>query len=433
MGNWFLNISKKFGGVMHKISTLLAALALLFSLATPATADVIPAHFVLTGSGFGHGVGMSQIGAQGQAMEGRSASEILTYWFPGTQVLPINDNLPIRVNVAHQASYVNFTVVKPILGATFALTSLGSAAALANPNPITTSANCALKFSVYGKAIAESTSCPGVSISAAQAPSALWNIAWNNPATSVLPQIIAMSASNASMQLKYGFIQLRLVAGKIEVTDTMNLHNEYLYGISEMPSSYLPAALQAQVIASRTYALGKISLIRKECDCNIYSSMYDQSYVGYSKEAEVGVGNLWKAAVDATATDINNAYAIMYQGKPISVYFFSSDGGMTQRSVDVWGSAQPYLTNVPDPWSLDIFLNPYYSHWQRVLVQKDVASAFNLPDVIALKIDSRSASNSAVSVTATSSTGQTSQLQVGDFKTRLKVPSSWFEIAPAGY
>jgi hypothetical protein len=82
---------------------------------------------------------------------------------------------------------------------------------------------------------------------------------------------------------------------------------------------------------------------------------------------------------------------------------------------------------------MDIFLNPYYSHWQRVLVQKDVASAFKLPDVIAMKIDSRSASNSAVSVTATSSAGQTSQLQVGDFKTRLRVPSSWFEIAPAGY
>ena len=176
-----------------------------------------------------------------------------------------------------------------------------------------------------------------------------------------------------------------------------------------------------------------MAVVRRECDCNIYSTMYDQSYIGYAKESEQGVGQLWKAAVDATAADPNNGYAIEYLGKPISVYFFSSDGGTTQRSVDVWGTALAYLTNVPDPWSLDIFLNPYYSHWQRVLVEKDVATAFNLPDVVSMKIDSLTPAGAALSVTATSSTGATSQLQIGDFKTKLKIPSSWFQIAPPGY
>jgi len=99
----------------------------------------------------------------------------------------------------------------------------------------------------------------------------------------------------------------------------------------------------------------------------------------------------------------------------------------------VWGTAIPYLTNVQDPWSLDIFLNPQYAHWQRVLIQKDVATAFNLPDVATLAITSRSASNAATVITATSSTGATATLQVGDFKTKLRLPSSWFEIAPPGY
>jgi len=420
---------------MRKVLSAVAmtSVLILWIATNTAQADALPAHFVLTGSGFGHGVGMSQIGAQGQAMEGKSASDILTYWFPGTQVVPVNDNLPIRVNVAHQATYANFTIVKPVLGATYALSSIGTPATLANPTPLTTSANCTMKFSVYGKAIAESTVCPGTTISAAQAPSPLWNISWNSPQTNPLLQVMNMSASTGSIQLKYGFVQLRYVAGKMEITDTMSLHNEYLYGISEMPSSYLPAALQAQAIASRTYALGKMAVVRKECDCNIYSTIYDQSYIGYAKESEQGVGQLWKAAVDATAADPNNGYAIEYLGKPISVYFFSSDGGTTQRSVDVWGTALPYLTNVPDPWSLDIFLNPYYSHWQRVLVEKDVATAFNLPDVVSLKIDALTPAGAALSVTATSSTGGTAQLQVGDFKTKLKIPSSWFQIAPPGY
>jgi len=161
--------------------------------------------------------------------------------------------------------------------------------------------------------------------------------------------------------------------------------------------------------------------------------MYDQAYIGYAKEFEARVGANWVAAVTATESDPVNAQAIFYQSKPINVYFFSSDGGQTQQSADVWGTSYPYLTNVPDPWSLDIFLNPQYSHWQRVLIQKDVAAAFNLPDVVSLAITARTVSNSATQITATSSTGATALLAVGDFKTKLKLPSSWFEIAPSTY
>jgi len=42
--------------------------------------------YVFTGRGFGHGVGMSQYGARGQAREGRSYREILAYYFQGTSV-----------------------------------------------------------------------------------------------------------------------------------------------------------------------------------------------------------------------------------------------------------------------------------------------------------------------------------------------------------
>lgn len=42
--------------------------------------------YVFEGRGFGHGVGMSQYGAQGQAREGRSYREILAYYFQGTTV-----------------------------------------------------------------------------------------------------------------------------------------------------------------------------------------------------------------------------------------------------------------------------------------------------------------------------------------------------------
>jgi stage II sporulation protein D len=43
----------------------------------------LPARFVFTGKGYGHGVGMSQWGAQGMALKGASAAEILRHYYLG--------------------------------------------------------------------------------------------------------------------------------------------------------------------------------------------------------------------------------------------------------------------------------------------------------------------------------------------------------------
>jgi stage II sporulation protein D len=43
--------------------------------------------YVFDGRGFGHGVGMSQYGARGQAREGRTYHEILAYYFSGTDLV----------------------------------------------------------------------------------------------------------------------------------------------------------------------------------------------------------------------------------------------------------------------------------------------------------------------------------------------------------
>src|SRR3954452_5973964 len=69
----------------------------------------LPAHaagpdtFVFSGAGFGHGVGMSQYGALGQAKERRSAAQILTPYYTGTAVQAVDDNKAIRVTLAHAA------------------------------------------------------------------------------------------------------------------------------------------------------------------------------------------------------------------------------------------------------------------------------------------------------------------------------------------
>ena len=396
-----------------------AFISLLILSATPANADQLPSRFIITGSGYGHGVGMSQIGAEGLALEGKSASDILTYYFTGTSVTPVQDDALIRVNVAHQITYI---ALKAAPDAKIGLQlHQGDINGTLTQIPL----NATLKFAISGKVIYPSIvtpQSPTISLPAG----ALWSLTWDS------------TLLFNKLTLKYGYLSLRAtpITGstpKIEVTDSMRLHDEYLYGIGEMPSSWPAAAMQAQAIASRTYALTRMAKIRKECDCNVYSSSVDQSYVGAAKELEPTYGSLWKAAVDATVIDSSHGLAVLYNSQPIATYFSASSGGVTANSADVWGTAYPYLVSVPDPYSLDLVLNPNYSHWQRVVNQRDMAAAFALSDVASIRIDSRSATNSALTIVATSSVGVTATLPVGAFKTKVKLPSSWFELAAVGY
>ncbi|WP_095510985.1 SpoIID/LytB domain-containing protein [Rubrivirga marina] len=59
--------------------------------------------YVFRGSGYGHGVGMSQYGALGQARAGRTYREILAYYFVGTEVRTSNGGLVAPVLVASHA------------------------------------------------------------------------------------------------------------------------------------------------------------------------------------------------------------------------------------------------------------------------------------------------------------------------------------------
>ena len=368
---------------------------------------VVPKSFTFTGSGYGHGVGLSQYGAKGQALEGKSATEILNYYFPQAQVTPVADTATISVNIAHQVSALSL-----VLPATDTATVvIDTAVATSLPQ------NSALNFAITGKLI----SGPG-------GIGRTWIVKWNNPQS-----VVSVNVGKTKFQVSHGYIQLKAVNApgigfRIEATNWLRLHDEYLYGIAEVPSSWPAAALQSQVIASRTYALMRMNSIKKACDCHVYNSKYDQAFVGYSKEGEPRYGQFWKAAVDATAVDEGSGLAITINQLPVSVFFSSSSGGMTQRAIDVWGTDIPHLVSVADPWSVDPAVNKNYASWTKKVSQKVMAKAFGLTDVIEIKIGERTATNSVLKVTGVSSDGKTKTLAVGTFKTAVKMPSSWFQL-----
>lgn len=51
-------------------------------------------HYVFTTRGYGHGIGMSQYGANGMALEGKSSSEIVSYYYKGTEVSSLEEAAP---------------------------------------------------------------------------------------------------------------------------------------------------------------------------------------------------------------------------------------------------------------------------------------------------------------------------------------------------
>ncbi|MEJ6574110.1 MAG: SpoIID/LytB domain-containing protein [Actinomycetes bacterium] len=384
------------------------ALSVLITLTSLSNASAAaPKSFIFIGSGYGHGVGLSQYGAKGQALEGKSAIEILNHYFPNSEVTPVEDTATISVNIAHQVSALS--LVLPITdSATVAVDT-----AVANSLPEDSEIN----FAISGKLI---TGPGGIG--------KLWVVKWNNPQS-----VISVNYGKTKFRINHGYLRLKAVkvrgvGFRIEATNLLRLHDEYLYGIAEVPSSWPEAALQSQVIASRTYALMRMNSIKKACDCHVYNSKYDQAFVGYSKEGERGYGQFWKAAVDATAVDEGHGLAITVDQLPVSVFFSSSSGGMTQRPVDVWGTDIPHLVSVIDSWSIDPAINKNYASWRKKVSQRVMSKALGLVDVIELRLGARTATNSVLNVTGISSDGKSITLPVGTFKSAVKLPSSWFAL-----
>ena len=417
---------------MKKRAFLLTSLSLIFSLGLNVISPVhartlIPTDFRFFGSGYGHGVGMSQIGARGQALESKTAVEILNYYYPGTAVTAYPDNQLIRVNIANLISSVTLNAVG----------SIGEIRLYQGDIPLSESPE---PFGIYpGDTTALFTNFAGNVVPALSSPTAkyaainpapAWTLRWDSATTTAL-----LTNGAIATQYKYGQIVFKsvtnLLSSYLAVTNTLRLHDEYLYGLGEVPSSWPAAALEAQAIAARTYALGKLSRLRVECDCNIYNTTVDQNFVGYAKETEAIYGIKWREAVDRTFVDENNALVVTLEGKPIQAFYFSSSGGVTQNVVDVWGSPLPYLNGVPDPWSLDPTINRRYALWSRFVPQSVMAQAFLLPDVVSFTINSRTQTESISSITGISSTGATATLTGELFRARVKLPSTWIHNTKA--
>ncbi|WP_269611228.1 SpoIID/LytB domain-containing protein [Prochlorococcus marinus] len=133
-----------------------------------------------------------------------------------------------------------------------------------------------------------------------------------------------------------GELRVSLNDNKLQIINYLKLE-KYLKSVvgSEMPKEFPIAALQAQAIAARTYAL---KLLGKNQFFDIHSTQASQVYLGL--EAETAKIN---RAVKSTSS-----LALFYKNELIEAVFHSSSGGRTENSGQVWKYQLPYLRSVVD-------------------------------------------------------------------------------------
>jgi len=410
-GNYTLTLTGTNGG--DTVNALTAYARVNVSPGSPADPCGAPEQFKVTGAGFGHGVGMSQWGAYGMANEGVDASRIVTHYFTGSTVQPVQDDMNIRVNVLYQVPNAKFRTETLEAGGGAIELTIGSSIVAGTPADTFTA-----ELAPEGVRVIKTSNGAATDLGTAPKIGVRW-AGTRTPGAAVggatLLNITGPKGTLASPGHRYrhGSVEIAPVAtatGRaLNVINALRLHEEYLYGISEVSSSWPAAALQAQVIAARSYALSKInSGIRKPCSCHLDDGKgpyTDQTFSGWSKVSGAQ-GDNWFAAVNATlASETTGLTLLDATGKPIKAFYAASTGGLTTSSRDQWGGELPYAQVVDDHWSLNA-PNPERS-WTIPVTQAKMAQVFGVGQVVSVNITDRISSGALKQVTATLPDGST--------------------------
>ena len=232
------------------VCSVLVALAAGAAWAHPAQSEAMSgeAVFVVSGRGWGHGVGMSQYGAYGMANAGHTHEEILAHYYSGTE-LGQAPTKQVRVLLAEARPAVTISSRKPFT----ALDARGETYKLA-PGAIVLRSK--LKLSTK-----------------------------DGPVKAASPLLIRPGKDTplAFDGVQYrGSFELAVQGNFIRVVNVVPL-DSYLSGVvaNEMPYTWPSEALKAQAVAARSYALANVV---KGKPFDLYSDVRSQVYRGVAGE-----------------------------------------------------------------------------------------------------------------------------------------------------
>ena len=354
-----------------------AFLAATLALVAGASAQTAPATvsvttFAISGHGWGHGVGMAQWGAYGYAQHGFTYDEILTHYYPGTQLGPAPAQL-VRVLVRE-----NLATVTVDSDSSFRVKDASAAVHRLKPGSY-----------ILG---------PSLKLQGNRLPGPL----------TFLPGATPLRLDHP---YRGWFVVAADATGKtLHVVDRLSLEN-YTRGVvsQEMPMDWPAAALEAQAVAVRSYALAHQAA---GPDFDVYADGRSQVYGGV--EAETPSTD---AAVAATKGEV-----LLYDGEVADTFFSSSSGGRTAALTQVFPNEKPvpYLVSVPDPYDT---LSPYHN-WGPVPIGAAFASR-QLGIVGVTALQPQPAKGRASVVLVSGATGQV-PLPASFVRRQLGLRSTWW-------
>jgi stage II sporulation protein D len=312
------------------VVTLLAALA-----AVPATADAAVRH-VIRGAGFGHGIGMSQYGAYGYALEGARYPGILAHYYKGTR-LSSAPTRPVRVLLQPVDPYIRVRGATSVAGRTLRPGTTYIAKRRGSGILVTNSRG--RRVGRFGSIIKFRGADP--------------------------IRLLGPALNYVTSGLYRGSIEVRLDSGGVTAINELDM-DSYVRGVvaGEMPSSWPLEALKAQAVAARTYAL---ATRKTDGPFDQYPDVRSQVYRGVTGESIRS-----DAAVRATAGRV-----LTYAGEPAVTYYFSTSGGHTENvEYSFVGSlSKPWLVGVPDPYDSQ---SPYH-RWKTSFSGRTLDRALGAP------------------------------------------------------
>ena len=377
--------------------------------------------FTFEGAGWGHGVGFSQWGARGQALEDptKAGEDIAAYYYPGSEPGSLSDlelendllttvETPIWVNLASEVTILEFTAV----GGPLEL-CLDNDGAGPCPKPEQPQAGNTWEFRriQIGECGFFQDDVQQGSSGDCQA-----SITWPNADGVQLRDLThstKICAAGGSSPCEYRHGELKLRDDPTEVGFHVALAiglDDLIKGIRELPDDWTSVGVnEAQAVAARSYGAYKffanedsskrdpddlnadpgITDSRKDtCWCHLYDDSTDMQYVAWDKETDAPH---WVTAVvdtsDRVVTYLGASWESYTQEGIVQAFFSASSGGWTNTNilgfgtrwdgVDPNNSQWPYLVTVADPWATDPQWGNPNASWEESVDASTIASLIN--------------------------------------------------------
>ena len=332
---------------------------------------------IFRGHGWGHGLGMSQYGANGAAALGCTHEQILERYYSGAQLSTDGGGQEVFVGIVDPRHQTSKAVGVEVI--TTQKSSLGAREIRWRISGCSSAGNCSTqppRLQKPGEVWQMIPTADGAFriyevVNGTRKSTPLW-VGGDAGATLAVEHDRAVITARPLIggqlvngrTLRWGQLEMTTTGAAVDGTSTSYVVqrvtagpdlsgayvyrgiDRYLWGLGEVPSSFELEAQKAQAVAARTYALRKIrSGFDSRCKCHLVTTPADQNYTGWSKESEdIALGSRWRDQVKATENGV-----MTYNGTLISALYSSSHGGHSESPAYVWGSTNPgYLNPIDD-------------------------------------------------------------------------------------